>query len=500
MFPSITVCNLNQVTHDFIKLFIPNLDIHKTDVLIKEFIVGREHNLTQKEETFVNKVKKKLGKTDFRKNSRQYCKHLFISILFQGMNLTWKQISSESGKKRNIGPMYHPTDYGSCCLLVPHLDLKPINESITVEEMYRELKADAVNGEKNGLEIILDAEQYNYAESRSINVNAAGFKISLHHHQDKPMMQFSSQLIHTGTATQINVKPIISYTTNNAIGRFTPDERGCYANGEANLTYLVQKHGYRYQLNNCLIDRVIRDIIWECRCVPYLDLHNRYYLEFLPWCTGKGLHCLTKKLETINIEQNSEETGVTNNTMIDNLTKPMAIKCLPDCQLQENTIEMSYAQYPQPKNFFYGRTFCEMASHLKQKPCTEQKIKKIFLKGRYPNLCPILEDFDKYFGREENCSQWPENFFGIHKQPNTTLEQEMYNYARDNLAYINVMIQSPYVTKIKKDEAMTFTNYIANAGGLLGLCLGFSFISCIEMFFWSCRGCKECKNSIKISA
>jgi hypothetical protein len=90
------------VTHDFIKLFIPNLDIHKTDVLIKEFIVGREHNLTQKEETFVNKVKKKLGKTDFRKNSRQYCKHLFISILFQGMNLTWKQISSESGKTRTM--------------------------------------------------------------------------------------------------------------------------------------------------------------------------------------------------------------------------------------------------------------------------------------------------------------------------------------------------------------------------------------------------------------
>ena len=177
---------MNQVTHDFIKMFIPNLNIHKTDVLIEEFLVGREHNLTQKEEKFVNFVKKKLGKKDFKYHSRQYCKHLFISIIFQGMNLTWKEISHESGEKRKIGPMYHPTDYGSCCLLVPHLDLKPINESITTEEMYRDLKAVAVNGEKNGLEIVLDAEQYNYAESRSINVKAAGFKISLHHHQDKP--------------------------------------------------------------------------------------------------------------------------------------------------------------------------------------------------------------------------------------------------------------------------------------------------------------------------
>ena len=43
------------------------------------------------------------------------------------------------------------------------------------------------------------------------------------------------------------------------------------------------------------------------------------------------------------------------------------------------------------------------------------------------------------------------------------------------------MIQSPYVTKIKRDVAMTFTSYVANTGGLLGLCLGFSFISLVEI-------------------
>ena len=42
------------------------------------------------------------------------------------------------------------------------------------------------------------------------------------------------------------------------------------------------------------------------------------------------------------------------------------------------------------------------------------------------------------------------------------------------------------MTKIKRDVAMTFTSYVANAGGLLGLCLGFSFISGIEIIFWLC--------------
>ena len=46
------------------------------------------------------------------------------------------------------------------------------------------------------------------------------------------------------------------------------------------------------------------------------------------------------------------------------------------------------------------------------------------------------------------------------------------------------MIQSPYVTKIRRDVTMTFTSFVANAGGLLGLCTGFSFISGMEVLFW----------------
>ena len=64
---------------------------------------------------------------------------------------------------------------------------------------------------------------------------------------------------------------------------------------------------------------------------------------------------------------------------------------------------------------------------------------------------------------------------------------EMVDYAKENLALVQVIIQSPYATKIKRDVAMTFTAYVANTGGLLGLCLGFSFISGIEILFW--MGC-----------
>ena len=73
----------------------------------------------------------------------------------------------------------------------------------------------------------------------------------------------------------------------------------------------------------------------------------------------------------------------------------------------------------------------------------------------------------------------------------------MYQYGKKNLAVVKIMMQSPYVTKIKRDVAMTFVDYIANSGGLLGLCLGFSFISGIEIIFWFFCCCKEFKKSVE---
>ena len=169
---------------------------------------------------------------------------------------------------------------------------------IILEQIYHELEALAQNGEDNGLDILLDAEDFNYASHDS---DAVGFKISLHHHADKPMMKYSSQLINAGTKTEINLKPTILYTTDEAISQFSPEDRGCYANGEANLTYLPYKDGYRYEMNNCLIDEEIRTIIWNCRCMPTFCSICRScnvckeYLQFIPICCGSKLYCANTK-------------------------------------------------------------------------------------------------------------------------------------------------------------------------------------------------------------
>ena len=63
------------------------------------------------------------------------------------------------------------------------------------------------------------------------------------------------------------------------------------------------------------------------------------------------------------------------------------------------------------------------------------------------------------------------------------VESEIYNYAKSNLAIINIFIKDPYSKRFRKTEKMSRIAYIASSGGLLGLCMGFSFVSLAEILY-----------------
>ena len=385
-----------------------------TKIIISEFIQGSQTNLTEGEEQIVNEIKDRLNLKYFEtflQRMSQDCNNLFTSIHFRGMNLTWNLITESTGNglDQGTGPSHFSTDFGSCCFFSPHLNMKPINKSLTTEELYHGIKADALNGEKNGLEIVLDSEQFNYAFYGS---SAAGFKISLHHHLDKPMIEFSSQLISIGTETQINLKPLLSYTTTEAISTFTPEERGCFADGETNLTYLPYDWGYHYALNNCLIDQGIRDIIWNCRCMPSFAPHIPMYMEFLDNCNGEQLYCAKLRMKTMGWMEGFPPITLANDNyvkysvmpealespeMIGNISKPEGIKCMNSCKVQENNNQMSFAVYPQYTIFFHQKTFCHVAAHIWQNTCQNNN-RAYFLNKKQPLLCSILRDYDDFFG------------------------------------------------------------------------------------------------------
>ena len=94
----------------------------KMNALIDEFIRGRQNNISKENEDYVNGMRYQLKMYEdwsFLDQSGQKCANLFIRVSFQGMDVTWNQI--EDGI---MGPSLYHTDFGSCCVLVPHIGNK----------------------------------------------------------------------------------------------------------------------------------------------------------------------------------------------------------------------------------------------------------------------------------------------------------------------------------------------------------------------------------------
>ena len=101
----------------------------------------------------------------------------------------------------------------------------------------------ARNGLTNGIEMILDAEVYDYALSKS---GMEGFTLSILHHLDIPIMKNIGINILPGQSNQFSTTVELMNTSRQVRDRFTPVESQCYFEGELWLKHLPASWSFRY--------------------------------------------------------------------------------------------------------------------------------------------------------------------------------------------------------------------------------------------------------------
>ena len=125
--------------------------------------------------------------------------------------------------------------------------------------------------------------------------------------------------------------------------------------------------------------------------------------------------------------------------------------------------------------------------------------KNLTLEEQYPHLCHYLASFPQLCPDDMHVSMI-ENFEDLALNPsvdvlsvlisnqNQTLKAEglklirlLHRYARENLILANIYIKDPAVTMITRDQKIPVIWFVANVGGILGLCMGCSLVTIFEV-------------------
>ncbi|XP_023324842.1 uncharacterized protein LOC111698676 [Eurytemora carolleeae] len=180
----------------------------------------------------------------------------------------------KAGSSTDFNP-YFGTDYGICSIIKPQTAFAPEFEKLPYwNKVFGKINWQIAKGAQAG----------------------EGFKIAIHHHLDQPIMSIKELDISPGSVFQIAVTPTLLSTSEDAVKRFNPMERGCYTEGELPLKYLPSKL-YRYEMSNCLFEAAYEQILELCNCTP--SFHALGYMEKPQICTGPGLTCMNKIIRGI---------------------------------------------------------------------------------------------------------------------------------------------------------------------------------------------------------
>lgn len=458
-FPMITIHNFNQIPRSELKKF--QMGIY-TPKHLRAFMAEYLHG-SNSPSKYLDKIQQEMKeaypemneKTQLHELMKQKCEDF---IIFSEWKSTYIKV---------MEPVtVDITDWGYSCSIIPYLDYEHQGE-FTASDAIKIQKGGGRSGASLGLRMLIDVEAYEYSD---FNFGSTGIKVGFGDATEKPTFTRDGLYAQPGTESILAMIPTQVHTTEAAIKRFTPTQRNCYTDEELNLTHFTEDLGFAYSLNNCIYEAALQATLEKCKCHPYYFYYGKTNLKA---CRGSSLQCAKEVLR--------------NNSKVITTRENTEMECMDSCTRIEYESDYSSALYPNQNTFFNRMDVCFVL----------KKVAKVCQTNSYAILQNMKEWAQVEIECEEvlkahvdegiclNSTHVSKSQRDMHKD----LFKGLFYYARDNIIHLKVYFKDPYYTIITRDVGTTLISFIGNVGGLLGLCLGLSFLSVFEIIYHFVNAC-----------
>jgi len=472
-FPSVTICNLNQVTTS--QLLKGGLNMKDNSNLENyryfiQYILGADDSGILPEPTDWNKTL-----TNIKDNLGWDGVKPFVDLNGTVQNCEDMIVETEWNKKFHYNYRSDKTftDFGVCCRIYPELDFAKTNSSSETQgppytnEEFLNIDKGAFSGIHNGLSIVLDVESFDTAFYPR---KSEGFVVAVSGNLERPLISQSGTYINPGSETLMAVKVIETVTTDRVVTKFKTDTRKCYMADEFDTRHFTKDSAFNYSMSNCLYSSMVDVIQTHCNCSPIFEQTLAEGLRTdMKVCSGRDLMCMQDYSSSWGDHRKGLDKAF-------NLITRTQQTCYDNCNKQTPYVTTSTSSYPSINTLRARQEFCLIVKKIR-KICDEGGSRKDALESEYTDEEPYCTVFKE--DKPDYCNNLTYTPPLYHKK----LEKAVTDYTRQNLAVVKVYMQDPYYTQMQRAEVQTGTAFMGAAGGWLGLCCGLSFISLLEIAY-----------------
>ena len=385
----------------------------------------------------------------------------------------------------------HPTDRGICCSFNMEKADRIFKRSMYTEEVALKQKEESEKafedpilppwyienqepapeaGEKRGLRLVLDRHT-DKLSPMSVTEDFQGFTAIIDDNNKFPMAYLNAMRIRPGMENIIKLDAL-RVDSDDEIRQYSPQKRNCYFFDE----YKLEMH-QNYTQANCVFECKIKFVVKcmegctdhePCKC-PTENVSSDLFQNLSDTCAPWFYPTMN---DTHNNICNPWETVKFQNILRENVPKRECDYCLPDCITTKYDTSIAYAKFQSCDYTNIGSNeLCNLINANMNPPSWADVAKNVYtavnmtVPGYVVNNSTRLTNMRKFINlNNEN--------------------RQTYDAFEEDIATLNIFFGYPYIVTYKTSVKMSTFEFIALVGGNVGLGLGISIISVVEIIYW----------------